>query len=537
MLIPIAQYLKNKHDQGSVFLRLYPGCILVTRAGCMLNGKYERPADAFLSPEQKAGAFAGVQADVYAFCALLNYVLQGHSDMENDEEREAYHAVIKVVKKGMSTSLTRRYRSMQDLIIDLAPLNRGMSAEAMKPFAGQKRRRSSVNIQTIKSEEFSKAKIRRTYDRKKVRRIIAAITAALLICLAAGHVLLNRHLALKEMDVFEFEEANRLFCNIPLCWVLFPKENQYIEAGEYVTMSRFQEAIDAFGSLGDYRNAPTAVLETKYRKAESLLADNEFVSAQIAFSDICTYKDASDMEMYTRYLKACAYAEKGDYEGALLILKQLQKENYSQASDKIFTICCQQAADYALDELYGRAYKIIFDVKELGDAAELLLGYREDAYQHGVALYHQGKYVRARREFNYLEDYLETQEYIYLCSMHLGSGYTYTETDVDTLLEMQGFEDSAEILLENTEIAKLFLLGTWNGDGYYFTMNSSGHIQYNLPYISYGDYYRIEDGVFLIYPENNYANTRKLFTMTVVSRDCILVYAHKSNRTYMLYRK
>ena len=68
-------------------------------------------------------------------------------------------------------------------------------------------------------------------------------------------------------------------------------------------------------------------------------------------------------------------------------------------------------------------------------------------------------------------------------------------------------------------------------------MKDDGHISYNLPWLSYGDYYRIEDGYVLLYPENDENATKKLFHFTAITPDCMEVYCYKNDRTYTLNRQ
>jgi hypothetical protein len=68
-------------------------------------------------------------------------------------------------------------------------------------------------------------------------------------------------------------------------------------------------------------------------------------------------------------------------------------------------------------------------------------------------------------------------------------------------------------------------------------MKDDGYINYNLPWFNYGDYYRIEDGIMLLYPENSYNSTKALFAFEAVTPDCIEVYCYQNKRTYTLYRQ
>ena len=68
-------------------------------------------------------------------------------------------------------------------------------------------------------------------------------------------------------------------------------------------------------------------------------------------------------------------------------------------------------------------------------------------------------------------------------------------------------------------------------------MEEDGHIVYDIPWINYGDYYRIEAGYFLLFKEESPDITKKLFAVKIITKDCIEVFAYKNGRTYTLYRQ
>ena len=68
-------------------------------------------------------------------------------------------------------------------------------------------------------------------------------------------------------------------------------------------------------------------------------------------------------------------------------------------------------------------------------------------------------------------------------------------------------------------------------------MKEDGRISYDIPWINYGDYYRIEDGIVLKYNKNTFDITKKLFAIKIVNKNCITIFAYKNGRTYTLFRQ
>ena len=112
------------------------------------------------------------------------------------------------------------------------------------------------------------------------------------------------------------------------------------------------------------------------------------------------------------------------------------------------------------------------------------------------------------------------------------------EEVLDELLPILDFEDTKS-LLQSEFFADYFLIGSWRAknEWKYLNIDENGHISYNLPWIDYGDYYRIEDGDFLLYKDNDYDNTKKLFTFKIINADQISIYCHKDGSRYNLFRQ
>ena len=55
--------------------------------------------------------------------------------------------------------------------------------------------------------------------------------------------------------------------------------------------------------------------------------------------------------------------------------------------------------------------------------------------------------------------------------------------------------------------------------------------------MDFGEYYRIEDGNYLLYYEKDPENTRTLFSFEIVNKDTINIYCYKDYMSYRLIRQ
>lgn len=129
LMMPAALMLRDKHLRGELSLKLSPKYIHVTYKGCTISDHCEDDGfvqERFLAPEQLSHRAAGIYSDIYAFCAIMQYMLSKASLMTGAGELDDWLAV---VEKGMAEVSEDRYASMQELIYALSPFNSGITRE------------------------------------------------------------------------------------------------------------------------------------------------------------------------------------------------------------------------------------------------------------------------------------------------------------------------------------------------------------------------------------------------------------------------
>ncbi len=73
------------------------------------------------------------------------------------------------------------------------------------------------------------------------------------------------------------------------------KEETYQKAMKLMEEKNFDEAVNLFESLGDYKDSKEMVKECKYRKANQMIAGNQYELAYNLLSQIKDYKDSAEM--------------------------------------------------------------------------------------------------------------------------------------------------------------------------------------------------------------------------------------------------
>lgn len=534
LMMPVVRDIRDSHNNGSLYLKLSPSRIMVKKDGFHLVNASDNPTDEFLSPEQRGGRFAGVRADVYGVCALLRYILEyGREGGEAQEDRDAAAvALYGIIDKGLSENPDNRQASMQELLTELSPFNTGVTLEWPKPQKPVKdgKRKQKTDVANIDAGEKKRSK------KRKLAAILISVGAVVVILLAVFvWSVVNYQIAVDCSSEYQFTEAETAINRVPFASQLYPADVAFIEAGRYMENRYYDAALETLSQLsGDAVAALTN--EVKYRKAAMLADKNNYDAAVKLYEELGNYKNSAALVFDTLSRKSSYIIEKGDFRTALGILIALKEQGYIGANEKMHELYYAWGMTLIEERDYLQAYEKLENAEGFSDSEIILNDLQEIIYYEAVDAYHAGDYALAEESFSRIENYRDASAYILLCKAHAQGAYLQY-VDYKDLEPLIGFEDASELIMANHFTAKAFLLGFWEGDGRYFRMKEDGRISYDIPWINYGDYYRIEDGLFLLYKEKTPNITKKLFAVKIISKDCITVFAYKNGRTYMLFRQ
>ncbi len=166
---------------------------------------------------------------------------------------------------------------------------------------------------------------------------------------------------------------------------------QYNNAMAFMEKGNYQQAIEAFEELGDYRDAAAKVMEctnflqvqeTAYQSAISLMKKENYQEAIVAFQAMGNYKDSA-----TKASECVTLLSKGtDYQNAIALMN---KGNYQEASE---------------------AFKKLGDYKDSATKAieATTLQSNETTYQNAISQMNKGNYQEAIDAFKALEDYRDS---------------------------------------------------------------------------------------------------------------------------------
>ena len=546
LLLPLALKLRDLHNDGGTHLQISPDSVMVSNSGAFLNSPADSEANryssGFASPEIYKGSGAGVLSDIYSFCAVLSYAATGKqpenalsrtvpaapAEADCSEEIKCDDPFEALLEKGMALDPEQRFSNMQELILKLSPFHK-TAFSLDEPATNNTISEADAKGMTPRKRKISTA-------------ATIAIAAVLLVVILAGGYFGSYMLACSAAGKHEYEKAEKYLLIPELTKLHNGRLPVYIDAGKLFAGRNYDAAKTKFTSISGYLDSDELSVECDYRRAAQLADASRFDEAIELYTALESegYKDAELKVSETTYRKGMYLLyEQGDYKSAVNLFSKLAKTGYDDAADMKKEAQYMWALSLIEQEDFIEAYNMLTDIQNYSDVNETLSTLKEILYLKGQDLYHAGKYTAAKQYFDCLLNYKDTSKYLTLINVHQKGTLSFHvySYDISDLLNMFYFEDTADLLLHNHYVAKAFLKGTWKGDGYYFTMEEDGHINYNLPYIIYGDFYRIEDGFFLLYKENDEENTKNLFLFSAITPDCVEVYCFQNGKTYTLFRQ
>lgn len=497
LLLPVALQLRDMHNNGQAHLQVSPDTIVVNTTAKLLaptGSEADRYTSGFAAKEVYGGSGRGMLSDIYSFCAVLFYVSSGlipTNALQRGEE-ELYTnentTFAQIINQGMKMQPEDRFDTMQSVILKLSEYN-------VKPF---------VPTEEIPEVKTTASKKKRISSKDKILIAISAIVVVIVVGYLGSYLA-----ALNFAKKGEYSSAENCLLVPPITTLHDKQLPVYIEAGSLMDHRQYVKAKELFESIPGYLNSDIMVLEVEYCHAAQLADSNDFDNAYRKYTLLAAenYKDSK------------AKAKEVRYRRGLYIL--YEEQNYLKA----------------YNYLSNSEYNDMNDISEIRNELKELL------YIEAVNLYREEELDQADTRF--LEDYKDGDKYKLLIKTRRPYYGWFgldgdIEKDVKKLIDMFSFEDTAEVLVSNTNLACEFLLGNWktSNGGYYFKIEKQkgGHdyySSYNIPW--YGGTFTIEDGVYMV-TQGNYED-KPQYKFTLLTPNSMDLYCYKDGKTYTLYRQ
>ncbi len=419
------------------------------------------------APEEQyfARGQQGPWTDIYALCATIYRAITGTTPQESVERlrhdelqppsalgARLTPAQETALIKGLSVTQEGRWQTVPELYAALYPSDGSVVSIKQPGKKEQEKKRKPI--------QFPKINIRLN---KQWLIGIAAAVGILLIVLA--------------VNLISSAKVNKTMQQL----------TDTLSTGDYASATELLNRIDTSDPSNN---------EALYQTAEKLLAQGEYEQAQFILDEIsgATSLDLTSLSDEILYQKAKDVLADGDFEGAQALFSKITNQDQYDVEATLAEALKLDIDKSLQSGAVSDAVSKLTTLKESnGEQAEALIGeYASTLYDFGVAQYRAGEFISSREAFALLpSDYQRAEDYLLLASISraLDSKPVVFKMEWDwndendperlqteQLRDLIGFENASTLLLGNTQMAELFLLGTWSDGTNSFTIrrNTSG---------------------------------------------------------------
>lgn len=432
LLMPVILSIREKHQQGQLLLKLCPENIYIKNHKAFIGEKLLNRSHLtvqFAAPEQLEGSRCCVGTDVFAVCALLNYLVTGAqttSISPDDEIRTANTDFFAVIQKGLQINPEDRYQTTQDLIFALIPFNAGQTASPERKNTFHAPERTDQETADAEDTAATGAEEQRPMTKKRKIWKWAQIGACIAFVAVTAHATVNYYLSVQHLNRKDFEKANDSIQQIWFTALLSQPDSQYFRAARWAAEGNFDVAFIQFATLKGYLNSQELAQETRYRQAAYLADKADFATAVMFYEQLGNYQDSQNLVNETMFRKGLYELSLDEYSLALETFSELSKNGYKPAEPMIDEIKYTWGCALISEEDFCRAYQLLSEIKDYADTKELLSHLDEIIYLEGQELYRQGKKSEARDYFSIIPSYYDSNKYIVLINYSLNAFHGQT---------------------------------------------------------------------------------------------------------------
>ena len=198
------------------------------------------------------------------------------------------------------------------------------------------------------------------------------------------------------------------------------RNNLYTSAADAYSSGDYEKALTNYIKLGDYKDSPQKLTESKYAYAVALQDAEDYSTAKEMFTELGDYQDSAEhipdcdngIAYQTAYMQADALFKEGKYHNAYTSFRDLGDYNDSKERAKEARYC-------EADEQFSKGdymsaydnYRFLADYKDYKDSKEKLGKTKKALYDSAVKDYNSENFNSAMDKFKKLENYSESESY------------------------------------------------------------------------------------------------------------------------------
>ena len=219
---------------------------------------------------------------------------------------------------------------------------------------------------------------------------------------------------------------------------------KYNDAQELWDSGNYDEAVEEYEELGNFKDSASKVYEVKYSKAGDLYENGDYFAAADIYAELGVYSDSADRltDCYDSYIESQCDTGEDVNEEILSQINSIPQEYREKCTENLyrFAVKCVKSKEWsAAEEYFGECG----DYKESSSYIDYCkaVGYYNDAQN-------ESDYRTVRELFRELNGFSDADSYVQKCDSKLMSNATLTlDEAVEILEEMENRSIAMEELL------------------------------------------------------------------------------------------
>lgn len=210
----------------------------------------------------------------------------------------------------------------------------------------------------------------------------------------------------------------------------------------------------------------------KYNKAENALNNLSYDEAIELYESVANYKDSNEKLREAKYRKADSLVQKGEYDEAITLYRALAV--YKDSADKVRDVTYQKGKNLLERKMFVDAISIFTNLGDYKDSKEIL---KEANYQYAYRLVEKRQFLDAIKIFNSLVEYKDSKSMITECNYLQGSVYINNkeyEKAINLYESLGDYKDSKTQKKEALYQKTLSNIEQGNSENAYKTLTSLG---------------------------------------------------------------
>lgn len=218
----------------------------------------------------------------------------------------------------------------------------------------------------------------------------------------------------------------------------------YNKAMELYESGNYEKSIEAFHTLGDYKDSKEMILTSKYDIAMSYYVAEDYDVAIAKFEELGSYSNCENMINNCHYFKAVQHGEEKDWDSAIEILTKIQ--GYSDSTELIQNYTYEKALEKAENKDWISAIEIMTTIPDYKDSNGLIRRY---TYNLGVQKAHNQQWDEAIEIMTNLIGYMDSdylvKKYTYDKALKQGKDQNW-DLAIQILSPISEFKNSNELI-------------------------------------------------------------------------------------------